>query len=491
MASRQPGAVLNLVLFCALGSAGWFAAVWTKPAKVEKAFTAEIIATGPASQAGVLASDGRQLISAAAPGAEEFDELVVRYGSGSEELSILAAGLLDKWATRDPAAASTEGLTRCLAHTPDLVPALFTRLSSAPALSTATLYAALPSGPLRHEALVALASARGSAGGDPGLADAGNLNRSERSLVLREWHRARALADTAAADASAAALTDADDREAAQAGILFARAAADPELTLRASLTRHDFSAIAAAAFTSWIPRDSPAAWAFAATLKGDPRLPGIAARMLTLESRRRRFSDAVSEMNSLLQRLFPNGLPTETLAVFLPSLAAENPAAAQKFADGLTGDSKAAAIVILFDAFCDLDPPSAWRLATGLAQKEATTDHRGTHTWKSALARARATPQERLAAGFPDLTDMINLAGLWLNVDPPAAITAFCSPTVPAPLQKLIIETAINQHATAIAPPQLIEWAKKTQPEHVLKVIESVTGPMPEEKKPDSPAPK
>jgi hypothetical protein len=33
-----------------------------------------------------------------------------------------------------------------------------------------------------------------------------------------------------------------------------------------------------------------------------------------------------------------------------------------------------------------------------------------------------------------------------------------------------------------------LIEWAKKTQPDNILHTIESVTGPLIEEKKPDAP---
>lgn len=491
MASRQPGAVLNLVLFCSLGSIGWFTAALTKPAIVEKAHSAEITATGPASQAGVLGADGRQLIAAATPAASEFDELTARYGSGSQELRILAAVLLDKWAAQDPAGASTAGLSRCLAHTPDLVPALFAKLSAAPSLSAETLYAAVPAGPLRQETLTALASGRGTAGLDAGLADAKGFNRGERSLILREWHRGRAMVDAAAATTAAGALTDPDDRECAQAGILFAKAATEPELTLRASQTRHDFAAVAGAAFDAWIPRDAPAAWSFAATLKGDPRLPGIAARMLTLENSRRRFSDTLPEMTSLLQGLFPEGLPAEVLAVFIPALAAEQPAAAQKFVDGLNGTTRDAARVVLFDALCQTDPPSAWRLATGLVQKEGATDNRAAHTWTSAIARARATPAERIAAGFPDLTDMTQLAQHWLNVDPPAAITTFCSPSVIAPLQRLVIEVAVSPQATAIAPPQLIDWAKKTQPDNILHTIESVTGPLAEGKKTEGPPPK
>ena len=484
MASRQPNAVINLVLFCSLGGAGWFAGTWLKPAKVEKASTSEVASSGPAWQSGVLLADAKQTLHAPTAGAAEFDAFVTRYGSGSPELEMLGSGIFEKWAAADPAGALKDALPRCLNHTPDVTPVLLARLASVPSIPAPELYKSVPGAPLREPCLTAIASSRGKAGLEPGLSEAaGTFSRSEVSLMLREWYRARALVDAGAADQAAAALKDADDREAARAGILYAKAAASPEATLTASLTRFDFESVAEAAFEAWIPRDSPAAWAYAATLKGDPRLPVIAARMLKVENRQRRFSDSVPEMGSLLERLFPDGLPVEVLAAYIPALAREQPSTAQKFADTFRGPNAGAATVILFDALCETDPAAAWRLASFLVQKEGATDHRAGNKWTSGIARNLATPAERLEKGFPDLTDMVELATRWLAVDPPAAILAYCSPVVPGAVQKVVIQTAVSTHATGIAPAQLMEWARKTQPENIAHTIEGVTGPVEEKK--------
>lgn len=484
MASLHSTSLVNLTLLAACGTVGWFTAAWIKPATSKRdrlalSSSGEISVSGSPSLPGVLAADARHLLDAPNPGTAAFDSLTVRYGSGSLELTALAAPFMDQWVAHDPAGAASEGIARALAHTPEILPRLFARLGAVASLPPDALLAAIPAGPLRPACISALATARGSTGLDAGAGPvtASTLSRSERSLLLREWHRARATVDPATATTTAQALTDPDDRDAALAGTLFAHATAEPEATLRASLTRHDFNSIAAAAFSAWIPRDSAAAWGFAATLKDDPRLPAIAAHMLTVESRRRRFSDALAEMSSLLNRLFPAGLPAETLAAFLPTLAAENPAAAQKYTDSLQGESRRIATVLLFDALCRTSPATAWRLATSEVLRDGAKDNRTTHSWTSATERAHATPQQRLAAGFPDLADMIQLAGEWLAVDPAAAIPAYCAHSVPGPLQRLIIETATSPFGAAIPGAQLIAWAKAAQPDHILLTIQGVVG--------------
>ena len=89
-------------------------------------------------------------------------------------------------------------------------------------------------------------------------------------------------------------------------------------------------------------------------------------------------------------------------------------------------------------------------------------------------MAREHATLSERVAAGFPDFTDMTNLALHWVENDTPAALSTFCNPAVQAPLQRLAIETALSPDGVAIPLPQLLEWAKN-QPAQLLRTIEAV----------------
>ena len=472
MATQQSGAIVNLVLFFALGCGGWFLAAGLKKPAEQRVAAGTVNISGPANQPGVFAGDAARIAASSHPGAEEFDELASRYGSGSRDLALLALPLLEKWIARDPAGAAEKGVARVLAHAPDILPQLFRWLGAVESLPVAPLLAAIPPGPLRADGLSALAAARGSSGLDAGLS--ATLSRSERSLVLREWHRARATAVPAAAETSARALTDPDDREAALSGTLLARAAADPALVLTSSSARQDFPAIAKAAFEAWIPRNTSAAWAFAATLKGDKRLPEIAAHMILVESRRRLLSEALPEMTALLERLFPDGLPDAPLTAFIPALASENPASAQKFCDSLPVGVRSRSIVLLFDALCPRDPSAAWRVAAAEAQKDSTKDRRTTHTWKSAAARAHASPQQRVEAGFPDFADMTQLALAWLESDPAAAIAACCAPGTPSEVQKLFLECAVSADGAFISPAELLAWADKSrQPEQVVSAIE------------------
>ncbi len=480
MPSQQSGSLINLLLFASLGTAGWFTAAWIKPARSARESAGdtpqpagEVSASGSASQPGVFAADGRRILSGAADAADAFDQFVVRYGAGSVELTALAAPFVDRWVERDPANAAKDAVPRMLHAAPELLPRLFSRLGAVTSLPVESLLPALPQGPVRAECLTALAASRGQAGLELPAAVA-ELPRSERSLMHREWHRARTTAGQGKADNRAESLTDPDDKAAALSGALFARAALEPELTLRESMNRYDFNSIAAAAFSAWIPRDAASAWNFAASLKDDPRLPAIAAHMLAVESKRRRFSDNLQEMTSLLNRLFPAGLPAEPLAAFIPPLTAESSVAAQKFTDSMDGEARRVATVILFDALCKYDPPTAWRLTSAEVLRQGARDNRTTHSWISATERLHATPQQRLAAGFPDLADMIQLGASWLAQDPPAAITAYCAHSVPGLLQRMIVETAVSPFGAALSPPELMVWAKE-QPDNILHTIEGI----------------
>lgn len=475
MPAAQPGSILNLVLLLACGCGGWFAAAWFKPPRKVVSVVASVESGGPAYRAGVFAGDARRILEAKSAGAAEFDEFSLRYGTGSPELTLLTLPLLEKWSAAAPADAATNGITRCLRHAPENLPPFLARLAESPSTDPATLLTTIPQGPLYDTCLRALASGLGLAARPLAADILTKLPRHGRSAFLREWHRSRAAADYPAASSSANALSDADDRESAIAGTLVARAGTDPALTLGSSGTRADFAALASQALTDWIARDSSAAWQFAVTLQNDPRLPAITAAMIRAEAGRRRLSDAIPDMTALLDSLFPRGLPVEPLTAFIQSLSREKSAAAQKYADSLPGETRLAAGVVLFDAFCETDPDAAWRLAGALVRKSGANDHRTMHTWTNATARQFATPAQRLAAGFPDLSDMIQLANRWLQTDPPAAIATFCAPGVPVELQKLVILTALSPHGGAIPSAQLKEWGK-SRPDHIRHLIENLT---------------
>jgi len=144
--------------------------------------------------------------------------------------------------------------------------------------------------------------------------------------------------------------------------------------------------------------------------MQGSNRLPLITAALFKTETARRQPTEVLPEIQSLLASIFPGGPPLEVIAVVVPSLAGERAAAAEKFVDFLPEPLRPAASVVLFDALCKTDPGAAWRLAGALVQQKEAADHRSSTQWKSAAARENATPEERLAAGFPDFTDMTNL---------------------------------------------------------------------------------
>ena len=476
MPAPQPGAVVNVMLLVLCGTAGWFVAAWTKnpPAPVTAAISSSP-SGGLEHQPGVFAADARLLLARDRAGAREFDELLARYGSGSTNLALLAAPVMEKWAAADPADAASAGLTRCMAHAPDLMPQALAALASGAGSKPDALLAAVPAGPLRTPCLAALAAAWGTQAREDALSHLSSLTRGERTIFLRAWHRARALSDFAAAEKSAAALTDADDRESALAGCQLGRAAADPAAVLRDAVTREDFPLIAAAAFRHWLPRDSTAAWSFVSGRKDDPRIATLCAALIQAELERRRASDALPEIQTLLARHFPAGPPLAINDLLVPALAAESSAAARKYVESLpAANLQMPATVRLFDVLCTTDPAAAWRLAETSGQRDGTKDGRTTHRWTSALARETATPQQRLDAGFPDFTDMVSLARHWLESDPPAAIATFCTPGVPAALQRLIIDTALHPDGAAIPRDQLLEWARR-QAQHLLHTIEAL----------------
>ena len=476
----QPGGVLNLLLLVLCAGGGWFYAAWSKEPRNPQS----VIATGAGTarnQPGVFAADGRAVLARKQAGAREFDELAARYGSGSDELGELGLPLLEKWAAGDAADAATAGLARCMAHTPDLLPLFLAALAAQEKCDPGQLLAALPDGPLREPAMAALAEALGrSARGKipPGTAA---LTRGERTLFLREWHRGRATAGAAEAEQSAAALTDVDDRAAARSGCLQARVEADPETVLGETAIRDDYPEFAVAAFRAWLAREATGPWRYVASRKGDARLPELCAALLRAEIPRRHFSEALPEIQSLMARQFPAGPPLEVLAVFIPLLAAESTLAAQKFTESVSGSTgpgglRTPAWVLLFDALCTTDPAAAWRLAGAIVQKEGATDERAVSKWSSALEREAATPSQRLAAGFPDFSDMTALVLHWLERDPASAIATYAAPGVEPSLQRLVIKAALSPLGTAIPLPQLLEWAAN-QPTHIPNTIKAVAG--------------
>ncbi len=476
----QPGGVLNLLLLVLFAGGGWILAAWTRePAKKQS-----VIATGMATarnQPGVFAADGRAVLARKQAGAREFDELAARYGSGSDELHQLALPLLEKWAAGDPADAAAAGLARCMVHTPDLLPLFLAALAVQEKCEAAPLLAALPPGPLREPAMAALAEALGRSGRGEIPAGTATLTRGERTLFLREWHRGRATNGAGAAERSSAALTDPDDRAAARSGCLLARAAADPEAALGEAATRDDYPEIAVAAFRAWLAREPTGPWRYAAARRGDARLPELCAALLKAELPRRRFSEAVPEVQALMARQFPDGPPLEVLTVLIPALAAESTLAAQKFAESVSGSTgpgrlRTPAWVLLFDAFCATDPAAAWRLAGAIVQKEGATDERAVNKWSSALEREAAAPDQRLSAGFPDFSDMTALALHWLESDPASAIATFAAPGVQPALQRLVIEAALSPQGAAIPLPQLRDWAAQ-QASHIPHTIDAVAG--------------
>lgn len=476
MAAPQPGAVINLLLIVVCGAGGWVGAAFLKPAPAAKGGSIAAAVSGQGHEPGVFAADARALTLAAAAGPAEFDDLVARYGSGSASLGQLAASLMEKWAATDPEGARTSGLARCLTHAPEALPHAIAALAKIPATAAGALIAAIPSGPVQEPALLAAAAAWGETGRAEGLTAAATLPRHLRTLVITEWHHARGLKDAAAAEQSAAGLTDADDREAAAAGTFLARAVLEPEITLRAAASRDDFPRIAGTACMHWLPRNPGAAWAFAVSMKNSARLTDLVVALLKAEAARRRLTEAMPEIQSQLARLFPAGPPLETTAVLLPALASERTAAATKYVDSLPKELQPEASVVLFDVLCQTDPAAAWSLAESIAQ-ETRKDQRTTTLWTAGTARQSASPAERLAQGFPDLTDMTALALAWVQSDTPAALTTFLGPGVQPALHKLIIETALSPRGAGIPREQLTAWAA-SQPPHVQLTVQSLTNP-------------
>ena len=478
MGKPQSNSVLSLLLLVLFAGGGWLLAAWIKKPQQAKAVIASTAGT-LGNQPGVFAADARAVLTLETVNGREMDELLARYGSGSTELHLLAAPLFEKWAAGNPADAATTGLERCMTHTPDLLPQFLTALGAQEKCEPLKLLAALPSGPQHGPALAALATALGNRGHSGILQEISTLTRTDRTLFLREWHRGRAQSDAASANASAAAMQDGDDREAARAGCLLALAAADPETALSEAAMRADFPLIAAAAFRSWLPRDPNGAWKYVMSRTGDPRIAELCTALLQAEIPRRRLSESLPEIKSLLTRHFPEGPPMELLGAIITALTGESAHIAQKFVESLPGSTgqdslRTPATVLLFDALCVADPAAAWRLAGAIVQKEGAKDLRDKNPWTSALSRREASPAQRLAAGFPDFTDMANLALHWLESDAATAISTFTAPGVHAPLQRLVIEAALSPKGAAITLPNLMQWAG-LQPEHVSHTVEAV----------------
>ncbi len=478
MGKPQSNSILSLLLLVLFAGGGWLLAAWIKEPQQAKAVIASTAGTS-GNQPGVFAADARAALNLETVNGREIEELLARYGSGSSELHLLAAPLFDKWAAVNPTDAATSGLALCRTHTPDLLPQFLTALAAQEKCDPVKLLTPLPHGPQHDLALAALAAALGNRGHSGILQETSALTRGDRTLLLREWHRGRAQSDAPAAGASAAAMTDADDREAARAGCLLALAAAEPEAALREGANRADFPLIAAAAYRSWLPREANSAWKYTMSRTGDPRIADLCKALLQAEIPRRRLGEALPEIQSLLSRHFPAGPPVELLAVIIAALTGESTLMGQRFVESLAGATgpeslHTPATVLLFDALCLTDPAAAWRLAGAIVQKEGAKDLRDKNPWTSALSRSDATPAQRLAAGFPDFTDMTNLALHWLESDAATAISTFTAPGVQPPLQRLVIEAALSPKGTAIPLPNLLQWAG-LQPAHVPHTIEAV----------------
>ena len=208
--------------------------------------------------------------------------------------------------------------------------------------------------------------------------------------------------------------------------------------------------------------------------LKTIPRLPALAAALLRAEAGRRRLSESLPELTSLLGRLFPEGNPHEVEAFLIPALLQEDPAGPRRYLAGLPGKTDLfhrPAGVILFDALCASDPAGAWRFAEASVEASGGKDDRTVNHWTSASLREHATPAQRIGAGFPDYSDMAVLARLWVKADAPAALSTFCGEKVPASLQKLAIEMALSPAGAHIPPDDLKEWAKRHSP-RMLKIV-------------------
>ncbi len=475
----QPRGVINFLLLFLFGGGGWFLAAWLKTTRLRQPpADSPVAADIPGNTAGIFAADALSLRAAEKAGAREFDTLLARYGTGSRDLCLLVLPLMEKWIASDAGGALTDGLPRCRDHAPDALPGVMALLAARREVSPASLLAAIPSGPLHAPCLApclaTMGTAWGRAGTEEPLATAGTGNRVERTLFLQEWHRGRASADAAAASKSASTQKDPDDREAALRGCLLARGVSEPEATLREAARREDFLEIAGETLRVWLPRDPSAAWNFANGFKNDPRLPALAAALLRAEAGRRRLSESLPELTSLLGRLFPEGNPHEVEAFLIPALLQEDPAGPRRYLAGLPGKTDLfhrPAGVILFDALCASDPAGAWRFAEASVEASGGKDDRTVNHWTSASLREHATPAQRIGAGFPDYSDMAVLARLWVKADAPAALSTFCGEKVPASLQKLAIEMALSPAGAHIPPDDLKEWAKRHSP-RMLKIV-------------------
>ncbi len=479
MPIAQPGAVLNLMLLFLCGGGGWFLAAWLKTSPVRKTENVSLTAGAPGNEPGTFAADALHMLTAAKAGAGEFDEYVARYGSGTASLQLLAAAVMEKWIAGDAAGALSAGIPRCAEHAAGALPTAMALLAARAEVPVAGLLAALPAGPLREPCVSALAGGWGRAKREEALTQAPTLSRGERTLFLREWHRARGETDLSAAQASATAQKDPDDREAGLQGCLLARALTEPQAVLQETLSREDIPEITLAAFRSWLSRDPAAAWNFAATCREHPALPGLAVAILKAGVGQRQLSTSLPELTTLLSRLFPVKNPPELSVALVPALVAEREESAQKFIELQPGNPdvrRHAGGVALFDSLCLSDPPAAWRFAESCVQLEGAKDLRTVNHWTSAAVRENATPQQRLDAGFPDFSDMSHLALHWLQSDPAAALTTFCGQGVDPALKRLAVETAISPDGAAIPADDLVEWAKH-QPGQLLEAVKAGAG--------------
>ena len=472
----QPGPVVNLLMIVLFGVGGYFAGSLTKPPEKKREHSpAQKNTVTATTGAGNLSADVRKFAAAQSAGLSDLESLFAAYGAGSRELTLLASEVMEKWAAADAPAVLRDGVPRCLLRAPDALPRAFAALAAQKTVPPAELLKALPAPPLRAECAAAAAFAWGRAGNEDALTQTQSMSRHERSRFVKEWHRG-------APDTAAPVLADADDRAAAALGQLLGLAEKDPAAALSAGRTNDDFAEVAATAFAAWVPRDSAAAWQAAEGFASHSRLASLTAALVSAESRRRSLADALPEVETLISRLHPEGIPEEVLRALVPALAAERPPHALKYIESLAPGSsvRRAASVILFDALSATDPAAAWRFADALLQTPGASDHRHLSPWASPAAQQAATALSRWDAGFPCAADVATLLGNWMQRDPAEALATLVRAGVPEPLQAAAIEAAISPHGGAFTGEVLAKWISTLPPAtqaNLEPVISRLTG--------------
>lgn len=470
--SPQPGPVVNLLLIALLGLVGYLVGSLTKPTeRGRQSISVQKSIVSATSGAGDFGADTRRFAAAATLGLAELEALFLAYGAGSRDLALLAAEVMEKWAVADALAALRDGVPRCAARVPEVLPRSFAAIAKQKQVPAAVVFKSFPIPPLRGECAAAAAFAWGAGENEEVLAMARELSRQDRTRFVREWHRG-------APETSSPVLVDVDDRAAASLGRLLALASKDPASALRSGRAHDEFAEIAAAAFTAWVPRDSPAAWKAAEAFTSHARLASMTAALVRAESRRRALSDVLPEVQTLISRLHPEGPPEEVLVALFPILASERTQQALKYLNSLPRGTpvRGAASVILFDILSATDPAAAWRFSEGLVEEDGAKDHRALNPWLGPEAQRAAGAAKRWEAGFPCAADVASLLGNWMRHDPAEALAEFVRPGVSEAFQSAAIEAAVSPYGGAFSAEMLAKWISTLPPSTQVNLEPVVT---------------